>query len=52
MKSYKESFTVLFFLLEFLIIYKNKIINKWPQKLTMDTITLVTAFYKIKSKHS
>jgi hypothetical protein len=45
-------FLLLFFLLEFLIIYKNKIINKWPQKLTMDKITLVTAFYKIKSKHS
>ena len=45
-------FLLLFFLLEFLSIYKNKIINKWPQKLTMDKITLVTAFYKIKSKHS
>lgn len=45
-------FLLLLFFLEFIVTQKNKLIFKQTKNIKMDKITLVTAFYKIRSKHS
>jgi hypothetical protein len=50
--NFKLALFILLFFLNFFIIYENKLIFKKPKNIIFDNITLVTAFYKIKSKHS